>query len=300
LAVLQYETAKGHVPGHVNRFGGSTYLAGATSLSWVVVILPELAREDLWEEWRKPASPGYTYDDKRANFMPQMPQLICPSNSSARQKGGLSYVANCGIQDRGTEFVIGSGTWRYEGPEYGVFMNHFDPTLAQRCTRPNLAPSELEWKPIMVSTDRLSDGAQHTLMLSENIQATQWAPPLEPSGIAWTGYVPASQCAPNALAPDQREGHVGMVWWRQTPPACGRPNQCRDVEVQLYAGGVPVHPPTAGGNNFIDIARPSSFHTDGVVVTYSDGHQDFMLDDIDYMVFRRQMAPDDDKAGLPP
>jgi hypothetical protein len=48
----------------------------------------------------------------------------------------------------------------------------------------------------------------------------------------------------------------------------------------------------------IELARPSSNHPDGVVVTYCDLHQDTIFDDIEYNVFRQLMAPDDDKAGI--
>jgi prepilin-type N-terminal cleavage/methylation domain-containing protein len=315
LALQQYEVAKGHYPGYVNSLGDPRHSADprnrpqeAWNLSWVVMILPHLGREDAWAEWRQPFR-SCTYQQKRANVMLEIPHLICPSNAAAQRGGGLSYVVNCGVQDRGIEFGrvgevpwvpwVGSGRWRYEGPQYGVFLNHFDPSLASRCR---------DWDPIMVSSDGLADGAQHTLMLSENIQATLWAPPLEASGTAWTGYTPATQCAPNPLDFYRREAHVGMVWWTTDDDD---PNANSIRNYYLPAGGDPnlVARNCYEVNNCRDeepsspeilLARPSSYHTDGVVVTYCDGRQEFVLDDIEYEVFRRQMAPNDDEAGLPP
>ena len=278
LALQQYEVAKDHLPGYINNF------ATAGNLSWVVVVLPHLGREDLWAEWREPTRltpPIRTYDTKRTNFMVDMPQLKCPSDSPPETAGALSYVANCGIA-AGAQTAVppGSSNMRYEGPAHGVFHNR---AVAN---------------PITIQSERIPDGASQTLLLSENIQATQWAPPqIDPSDPAspWTGLVDP------VAGPDWREAHVGMVWWtaplitsyylaqggdpRWVPPnnECYRINRCRDEE------------PSALDLIF---ARPSSLHTDGVVVTYCDGHQDFLFDDVDYDVLRRQMAADDDKAGL--
>jgi len=259
LALHQYEVAKDHLPGYLNNF------ASAGHLSWVVVIFSHLGREDLWAEWREPVT-TYTYSDKRSNFMVDMPQLKCPSDSPPEIAGALSYVANCGIQ-AGTQTAVppGSGNMVYEGPAHGVFHNR---TVAN---------------PITVRSENIPDGASQTLLLSENIQATQWAPPqIDPSDPTspWTGL------ADPVAGPDWREAHVGMVWM-QTPGSCSGVNKCREVDVDAAAPD-------------IQYARPSSLHTDGVVVTYCDGHQDFMSDDIDYGVFRQQMAPDDDKAGAAP
>jgi len=250
LAVLQYEGAKHHFPGYINNFGS------VGSLSWVVVILPHLGHEDLWRVWRDPSIPlsdsaGGT--GKYQTAFVDLPQLKCPSDAPPEQ-GALSYVANCGIPD-GTqtqaEYPPGSGTMVAvaEGLGHGVFHNR---TVSS---------------PITVALERIPDGAQQTLMLSENIQATQWAPSLSPTG-TWT---------PPA------EAHVGMLW-TQTPGACSPINLCKEADVPAAAPD-------------IQYARPSSNHVDGVVVTYCDGHQDFLLDGVDYEVFQRQMAPDDDKAG---
>lgn len=78
---------------------------------------------------------------------------------------------------------------------------------------------------------------------------------------------------------------VGMVW-RASPDTCSRINRCLDS-----AGSVGTDWRTA---------RPSSYHPGGVVVSYCDGHQEFIKDDIDYGVYQRRMAPDDQKCGLTP
>lgn len=277
LALHQYEVAKDHLPGYVNNFGSARHL------SWLVVIFAHLGREDLWVEWREPTSliaPICTYDTKRTNFMVDMPQLKCPSDSPPEIGGALSYVANCGIL-AGAQTAVppSSSNMLSEGPAHGVFHNR---AMAN---------------PITVQSEKIPDGASQTLLLSENVQATQWAPPqIDPSDPAspWTGV-------DISAGVDWREGHVGMLWWTSSlitdyyvaqggdsnwvSKKCYQINNCRDEEPSLPD---PL------------FARPSSLHTDGVVVTYCDGRQDFILDEVDYGVLRQQMASDDDRAGVPP
>jgi len=289
LAMLQYESAKNRLPGYINTRGVDPRLtpSGTTPdpyakpydptvltgryfqpLSWVVVLLPHLGREDLWEEWRNPFA---QLTAKYANGSQEMPQLACPSDSR-RGAGVLSYVVNCGISDiPDPSSVDVTNPLPVDGrPASGLFYNRITPNLQT------------------VQSDRIPDGTSQTLMLSENLRATHWNPELDSSGSTntWTELVPSER--------DWREAHVGMVWWngalissRYTAISgssaawvskeCYRINNCRDE-----------------GPSSLDIlfARPSSRHTDGVVVTYADGHQDFILEDIEYGVFRQQMSPD--------
>jgi hypothetical protein len=117
-------------------------------------------------------------------------------------------------------------------------------------------------------------------MLSENLQATQWA---TDDGISPTPPTPPHEKTPRAV----RETDVGMVWFVSPAPE-SKINAAKDYEVP--AGSPPP----------IQYARPSSYHVDCVVVTYCDGHQDFIFDDADYEIYQRAMAPDDDEAGIPP
>jgi hypothetical protein len=90
-----------------------------------------------------------------------------------------------------------------------------------------------------------------------------------------------------------------MVWWttdwinnyymttgglsKWVDERCYEVNNCRDESLSSLD---------------LLFARPSSYHVAGVVASYADGHQDFMDDEIDYLVFCRLMAPDDNDAGL--
>jgi prepilin-type processing-associated H-X9-DG protein len=83
---------------------------------------------------------------------------------------------------------------------------------------------------------------------------------------------------------DTDEADVGMVWWRE-PGECNRINRCNDV------GPRPQD---------IQYARPSSPHGGGVNAVFCDGHVWFLSDTIDYKVYQRLMAPNDERAGLAP
>ena len=120
-----------------------------------------------------------------------------------------------------------------------------------------------------------ADGAGATLMISENLQATRW--------------VPYGDIASYAGPADGWEWEVGMVWWPGSVPAT-EPEAFRRINVGTDEFQDSISPE-------MNLARPSSSHSGGVMVTYCDGHQEFLADDIEYEVFQQMMAPDDVKAA---
>ncbi|NQT36372.1 MAG: DUF1559 domain-containing protein, partial [Planctomycetes bacterium] len=50
--------------------------------------------------------------------------------------------------------------------------------------------------------------------------------------------------------------------------------------------------------NNMEYARPSSNHPGGVHVTYADGRCVFVQEDIQYDLYKRELAPNDRRAGL--
>jgi prepilin-type processing-associated H-X9-DG protein len=44
---------------------------------------------------------------------------------------------------------------------------------------------------------------------------------------------------------------------------------------------------------------PSSHHPGGVIVSFCDGHQQFLSDDTQYRVYQHLMTPDSSAAGVP-
>ncbi len=123
----------------------------------------------------------------------------------------------------------------------------------------------------------LKDGASETLLLSENLQATEWFPT--------TGDPPA------AYKPHQAD--VGMIWWLSD----AKVNTKAPDTAWINCGkDDPVVDPT-NWRSRLQYARPSSNHIGGVVAAYCDGHVGFLDDDTDHRGFQQLMAPDDAKAS---
>jgi len=104
-----------------------------------------------------------------------------------------------------------------------------------------------------ISTSNIPDGSQCTLMLSENLDATSWALFDDSSG--------------DFEAPTPAE--VGFCW---------SDTASEQVEINQESGANKI--------------RPSSNHAGGVVVTFCDGHQQFLREDIDYEVYEKLMTSD--------
>ncbi len=118
-----------------------------------------------------------------------------------------------------------------------------------------------------MSLDYLSqhDGSSNTLMLSENIQNIT-------NNVQW--------------ATDSTETDLGFQWdgtWDNTSST----------------------PPTYKINSALNIAvsgatmPPSSRHGAGVVVSWCDGHQEFLSDSINYVTYEHIMTPDSAMSGIP-
>jgi prepilin-type N-terminal cleavage/methylation domain-containing protein/prepilin-type processing-associated H-X9-DG protein len=194
-AVLQYEQAKKQMPGYVNANLAIPVLAGdlqnpwdrtsirrRPALSWAVMVLPYLGREDLFAYWRacwqtqNPANGSISVVDAYALYPPKLAQFVCPSDQRT-QAVPLSYVVNCGLPDS----LPGPNPPRpFDGPAYGLFQDLY-------CLRP-----------IAVRLEDIRDGASETMMLSENRQATEVVLPPQPSP---------------PLLQELNEWDVGMVWW---------------------------------------------------------------------------------------
>ena len=252
--IIQYETAKGHLPGYVNKIGTDKFaVASSNNLSWAVMVLENIGRADLWKEWR--TSSG-------TRPVVALPEFVCPSDIEKRGKtGALSFVVNCGISDYKLEdgsadvneyvstFAWPAGYDPYVKNDWGLFF----------CNDANISS-----RTATIGLDEIKDGATQTIMLSENRDATSWAEGSDPVG-AGTAF---------------RQSNVGMVWWSASPSL----SWTADVP-NLVAVNAEI-PPLANPRYK---ARPSSNHPGGVNAVFADGHSDFISDRVDYAVFRDQM-----------
>ena len=268
-AIAQYEAAKGYLPGYVNRIGGGTIgatgIASNNNLSWPVVILEYMGRADLWRQWRTRPASGVSRETD-PNYTVTLEEYLCPSDTERRgDAGALSFVANCGISD---ERSTVTGEYKavvadaYDQSAWGLFFDHDDTGSAAPYGLPGT-------KVVKIGLDEITDGAQQTIMLSENLDADTWSS-------AWLSSPPSQQVV--------KQGDVGFVWWSKAGSFswdAAVPDQVAvnsETTTTLYQ------------------ARPSSNHVGGVNAVFADGHSDFISDRVDYTVFRDQMISDQSKA----
>jgi len=259
-AVNRYETAKQRFPGYLNGTQAvhKPPQQPRGAVSWVIVLLPYLDRADLWNEWMNwRAGTPYPVPTAGGPPGPVIGQLVCPSDARDVHAGPLftplSYVANCGLPD-------GQSPPMVDTPASTVFVNAY----------PAIALSQA------MKTSDLRDGASLTLMLSENLQATEWFPTVKPPP---AGQLPAARVA--------TEADVGMVWW----PVARVPSS--NVWINQGRKDMVAVPPPA-----IEYARPSSNHPGGVVAAYCDGRVEFLSEEMEHRVFQSQMAPHDAAPAL--
>ena len=265
-AVAQYEQAKKQMPGFCNANLAIPTLPGDLEnpwagglrrrppLSWAVMALPYLGREDLFAYWRAcwqlqdPANGSINVVTAYANYPPKLAQFVCPSDQRL-QGVPLSYVANCGLPD---VYPSGITTPVLDSPALGVFQDLY-------CRRQ-----------FAVKLADLPDGASETLMLSENLQATEVV------------FLP--QASPPRLA-EPTEADVGMVWWAQPSIGAAAPQR-----VRINSRWEQPYPDP------IWYARPSSNHPGGAVAVFCDTHSEFISQDIDYRAYQERLCPNDSEA----
>jgi prepilin-type N-terminal cleavage/methylation domain-containing protein len=132
LALIMYDDQRHVLPGYVQDIGSG-------NVSWVVAILPQLERGDLYKTYKSgKGTPAY------------IPMLVCPTSPSAgtTAPGTLSYAANCGmLGDKDT-------------PGTSVFFNHsahFDPLVDQT-----------------LKYIGSKDGTSNTILVTENLGHNNW------------------------------------------------------------------------------------------------------------------------------
>jgi prepilin-type N-terminal cleavage/methylation domain-containing protein/prepilin-type processing-associated H-X9-DG protein len=274
-AITSFEMSKGQLPGYSQQVLRSKTLAagmdrnvsparwkiisvpkdGAAPISWVTKILPEIERQDIWDQ---------VVDPTLELEIRQLKILMCPSDHDARAVAdvpALSYSVNAGAPDWDNGFL--AGNQRGDTRHNGLFLNRF----------------ELSFRNLKAPASRIgkiNDGAGTTIMLSENIHKS-YEPYAAgfPSRFSWA-------CG--------TEQHLGIVWVVNDAPQPG--NTYVDQEAinradpSVYAN-TPVFDP-----NIQRFARPASNHGRGVNVAFCDAHVEFLREDIEYTVYQQLLTAD--------
>jgi prepilin-type N-terminal cleavage/methylation domain-containing protein len=203
---------------------------------------------------------------------PRLDIFICPSDVGVNEEQGrLSYIVNAGVPDPTSDGALGSGI---ASDMKGSGMCH-----DQRPGRNG--PT--------VKTSDLKDGANSTLLLSENIHKdtnTTWLGPFVNQYI-----YNANDPAEMSTNPEQR---LGMVWVLG-PPASQWPTNV------LALPNKDTDPPSASYTMGMDefFARPASEHPEIFVVAMAEGNTRDVNEQIDYRVYQQLMTPNGQKAGDP-
>ncbi len=128
------------------------------NVSWLVPILPNLSRKDVYDDWNTVPPPPATAPYP-APATPKLEFVICPTDTAksgdSQQGPVISFVVNSGRPDNNTD-----------PPDIrsnGIFMDMVTSTT-------NVSPQRQT--PSFVVK---ADGKANTLLLSENLDATHWS-----------------------------------------------------------------------------------------------------------------------------
>ncbi len=212
LALGNFESAKRGFPGYANLMGAAT--SNPRRASWVVPILPYLERNDIYQIWQNPNTAWSTQN--LPAFYTLMAVLVCPSNPApALGSNPLSFVVNTGIAISATDnqpspvpppasaaTTTGSSTmllsqWPVD-LNSGVFFNQSNWDGAGAT-----APTNHTGKKSTIDFISTNDGTSYTLMLSENLQATNWA----------TDPTDTSAFSPQYQSDFALRQNTGFVWY---------------------------------------------------------------------------------------
>ena len=156
LAIHAYESKKSKLPGWANE------LTGGLTVSWPTIILPNVERADVFNEWNTASQP---LDD---SYKPVISNFMCPSSPpDTETTGTLCYAANAGS---GLE-RLASGNIQAKGD--GVFV------------------SRVQIGSVLGSSSNLDqitagDGTTNTLMVTEKC-GTAVSPQMPLFGVVATG-----------------------------------------------------------------------------------------------------------------
>lgn len=269
MAAMNYESSRRSFPGYANWIGQNKTIPA----SFVVALLPYMEKKDLFDLWASyltPTTNTFAQNPTGAtgNVNPYIKGLICPSDSADNTSDGwCSYVCNRGCNG-----------WNL--PCLGVCLNQATPSGTS---------------PFVVTLDYINshDGSSTTLLLAESLLANPPSPPqvLIPrvdnssAGSPKPGW--AKWTTPPAMSTTTAATNVGLVMLPATTALYGTALATNDMESAV--GFEWSQWPTTGGTKLSD--KLLSRHPGGVVVSFCDGHQQFIADSIEVDTYKMLMTP---------
>ena len=165
-ALQMYSDSNEVFPGYSNDLG---FQGGAVkSASYVVMILPFLEQNSLWDSWNDASSP--TGDLARLDV------LVCPSRPTVSDDmAALSYVVNAGNIDNEPQDVCDH---KLEKPGNGMFFDRSrlgEGDQREKSGGDNCSKMEDPILKMTFAYVQSGDGSTSTLMLAESLRSTTWA-----------------------------------------------------------------------------------------------------------------------------
>ncbi|HWA97375.1 MAG TPA: DUF1559 domain-containing protein, partial [Pirellulales bacterium] len=305
-AVQQYELTRRMYPGYSNfvpmlqtsSSGSSTTIQSVTSpsglpgASFLIELLPNLERNDLYQAWRTSSTSAGTTGvaATAASAQVVLNILLCPTNPPATSGGTpLSYVVNSGCVDAGTYGTAGSQQRDYR--ENGVFHDRYtgDPRVAA-----GGGGSSTVMPRVTMTSDFITsrDGMSNTLMFSENADAGNYTDVTETT----LGFIWDANAQPNGT---QNVVPGGPPPTAQPTVASYRPNDATSKGQAQFSSGTGGSGSGSSGSSgsgsvrsSYNWTRPSSYHQNGMNVVFCDARTTFMSDQIEYYVYCLLMSPD--------
>ena len=313
IGLTNYAQRTGAYPGYMNaleREDGAVYHNPFTKrvepVSWVVMILPDLDRAALFDQWRR--VPADETGAAGSNYVPsthvRLGWLECPSDPPpSTESTPTAYVVNAGIPDFeaaleqpassgppprrecGCALCAGgpSGSLpRLSAPRdaaaNGVFFDHFTSSRF-------LDPRSTSVK-VLSSPERIADPKDRTILLTENVDALGYAldPPPGSSGSAAAEFY------------QRAEAQIAAVWDPKSTidPTTDPPGMTPPAATQRINAGAG----TGTGASYA-FSRPSSRHPQGVNVAFAGQNVVFLRESVSYFVYAKLMAADDARAFAP-
>jgi prepilin-type N-terminal cleavage/methylation domain-containing protein/prepilin-type processing-associated H-X9-DG protein len=300
LAVLNYEQTQKKFPGYRN-IQAIDAAGRRRNAGWLFPLLPHLESKSVFEAYG-PRGPAAT---RGRTPTLRLPGVTCPSDYIAEDRirknwyTATSYVANVGQWD-----VAATRSAPPDWRANGLFLDQL--------------PFGDDGRPVRVETTSAKyvtagDGLSKTLMLSENVDAGFWPDALEASiGFGWEATIVNGEPRPTTLL--RINELVGEYWRSQLAQSSLLSSVVAFAERSLPNGHPPGGPPTpppdqdpdplpdptgSGPQPVYPLARPSSFHSGGVLATYADGHVQFLREDIAYLTYCALMTPRGAASLLP-
>jgi hypothetical protein len=230
-------------------------------VAWPTRLLPHIESSPLWEQ--------ILVGDKNLNVNapPPMEIFYCPSDPPIDvAAGGLSYVVNSGMPDLVEASENQPSDLKANGVCHDQRPGRFGPA-------------------VRLGTIDLKDGADRTILLSENIHR-------DPPG---TAGQPGNTWLRPAKNGTNLEQWYGMVWVvDEKSPRSPRAELMDHFNCDTRNDAERDQPYASSGTRF---ARPASNHPEIFNVAFCGGNVRTIRDAIDYAVYQQLMTPDGAKAA---